>query len=194
MLTLYMQQVLGYSPMKTAWRISQWLERDPLVGGGGAAREPHRREASARHGMVALTSGLVYFTQVSVHGTYLGDLLPGFLLVGVGLASPSCRSRSQRSPVSGPPRLGLRPACSTRRSRSAVRSASRCSRRSQRRGPRMHSRTNRAAVGARAWVHRRLRRRRRHRGGRIVAALTLIRRDELEQAPEQLEPVLDLAA
>jgi hypothetical protein len=28
----------------------------------------------------------------------------------------------------------------------------------------------------------------------IVAALTLIRRDELEQAPEQLEPVLDLAA
>jgi hypothetical protein len=28
----------------------------------------------------------------------------------------------------------------------------------------------------------------------IVAALTLIRRDELEQAPEHLEPVLDLAA
>ena len=28
----------------------------------------------------------------------------------------------------------------------------------------------------------------------IVAALTLIRRDELTQAPEELEPVLDLAA
>jgi hypothetical protein len=28
----------------------------------------------------------------------------------------------------------------------------------------------------------------------IVAAMTLIRRDELEQAPEELEPVLDLAA
>ena len=28
----------------------------------------------------------------------------------------------------------------------------------------------------------------------IVAALTLIRSDELEQAPEQLQPVLDLAA
>src|SRR5439155_11366721 len=36
-------------------------------------------------GMTALTGGLVYFTQVSVHGSYLGDLLPGFLLVGVGL-------------------------------------------------------------------------------------------------------------
>src|SRR2546430_7981612 len=35
--------------------------------------------------MVALTSGLVYFTQVPVHGSYLRDLLPGFLLVGVGL-------------------------------------------------------------------------------------------------------------
>src|SRR5256714_7982700 len=36
-------------------------------------------------GMSALTGGLVYFTQVSVHGSYLGALLPGFLLVGVGL-------------------------------------------------------------------------------------------------------------
>src|SRR3954466_1078910 len=35
--------------------------------------------------MIALTSGLLYFTQVSVPGTYVGDLLPGFLLVGVGL-------------------------------------------------------------------------------------------------------------
>jgi MFS family permease len=36
-------------------------------------------------GMIALTGGLVYFTQVSVHGSYLADLLPGFLLVGLGL-------------------------------------------------------------------------------------------------------------
>ncbi len=36
-------------------------------------------------GMSALTGGLVYFTQVSVGGSYLSDLLPGFLLIGVGL-------------------------------------------------------------------------------------------------------------
>jgi len=36
-------------------------------------------------GMTALTVGLVYFTQVSVDGSYLGDLLPGFLLVAVGI-------------------------------------------------------------------------------------------------------------
>ena len=35
-------------------------------------------------GMAALTAGLLYFTQVSVDGSYVGDLLPGFLLVGVG--------------------------------------------------------------------------------------------------------------
>ena len=32
-----------------------------------------------------MTAGLVYFTQVSVGGSYLTDLLPGFLLIGVGL-------------------------------------------------------------------------------------------------------------
>src|SRR2546430_15629294 len=35
--------------------------------------------------MSSLAAGLVYCTQVSVHGSYLGDLLPGFLLIAVGL-------------------------------------------------------------------------------------------------------------
>ena len=38
-------------------------------------------------GMATLTAGLVYFTQVSPDGSYLGDLLPGFLLIGVGIAA-----------------------------------------------------------------------------------------------------------
>jgi MFS family permease len=36
-------------------------------------------------GMVFLTAGLAYFTQVSVGGSYLGDLLPGFLLIAIGM-------------------------------------------------------------------------------------------------------------
>src|SRR5207248_8599635 len=36
-------------------------------------------------GMVFLTGGLVYLTQVSVHGSYVADLLPGFLLIAVGI-------------------------------------------------------------------------------------------------------------
>jgi len=34
---------------------------------------------------VSLTAGLTYFTQVSVGGSYVDDLLPGFLLTGVGI-------------------------------------------------------------------------------------------------------------
>jgi MFS family permease len=36
-------------------------------------------------GLACLTAGLLWFTQVSPHGTYLVDLAPGFLLAGVGL-------------------------------------------------------------------------------------------------------------
>ena len=36
-------------------------------------------------GMTLLTLGLLYFTQVSVDGSYWADLFPGFLLLGVGI-------------------------------------------------------------------------------------------------------------
>ena len=36
-------------------------------------------------GLTLLGLGLVYFTQISVDGSYLVDLLPGFLLVGIGM-------------------------------------------------------------------------------------------------------------
>jgi MFS family permease len=41
--------------------------------------------ASAQTIGLLLAAGLIYFTQISVDGTYLTDLLPGFLLIGVGL-------------------------------------------------------------------------------------------------------------
>ena len=36
-------------------------------------------------GMGLLAAGLIYFTQISVDGSYVADLLPGFFLIGVGL-------------------------------------------------------------------------------------------------------------
>jgi EmrB/QacA subfamily drug resistance transporter len=36
-------------------------------------------------GLVLLTLGLLFFSRVSPHGTYLGDLAPGFVLGGIGL-------------------------------------------------------------------------------------------------------------
>src|SRR6266487_3953493 len=86
MLTLYMQQVLGYSPMKTG--VAYLAVAGSAILWSGVAAQLVTRvgvKPVLVAGMVALTSGLVYFTQVSVHGSYLGDLLPGFLLIGVGL-------------------------------------------------------------------------------------------------------------
>src|SRR5205085_5661096 len=86
MLTLYMQQVLGYSPMKTG--VAYLAVAGSAILWSAVAAQLVTRvgvKPVLVAGMVALTSGLVYFTQVSVHGTYLGDLLPGFLLVGIGL-------------------------------------------------------------------------------------------------------------
>jgi EmrB/QacA subfamily drug resistance transporter len=86
MLTLYMQQVLGYSAMKTGVAYLA-VAGTAIITSGVAAQLVTRVGVKPIMviGMVALTGGLVYFTQVSVGGSYLGDLLPGFLLVAVGI-------------------------------------------------------------------------------------------------------------
>ena len=78
MLTLYMQQVLGYSAMKTgvaylavAGTAIVWS----AVAGQLVTRVGVKPVLVA--GMAMLTAGLLYFTQVSVGGSYVGDLLPG---------------------------------------------------------------------------------------------------------------------
>jgi EmrB/QacA subfamily drug resistance transporter len=86
MLTLYMQQVLGYSPLKTG--VGYLAVAGTAILWSAVAAQLVTRvgvKPVLIAGMAALTGGLLYFTQVSVHGSYLGDLLPGFLLVGVGL-------------------------------------------------------------------------------------------------------------
>ena len=86
MLTLYMQQVLGYSPIKTGVGYLA-VAGSAILWSGVAAQLVNRVGVKPVlvAGMAALTGGLVYFTQVSVGGSYVSDLLPGFLLVGVGL-------------------------------------------------------------------------------------------------------------
>src|SRR5687768_9189012 len=86
MLTLYMQQVLGYSAMKTG--VAYLAVAGTAILWSAVAAQLVTRvgvKPVLVAGMTTLTAGLVYFTQVSVGGSYLGDLLPGFLLIGIGI-------------------------------------------------------------------------------------------------------------
>jgi len=86
MLTLYMQQVLGYSAMETG--VAYLAVAGTAILWSAVAAQLVTRigvKPVLATGMVALTAGLVFFTQVSVGGSYLTDLLPGFLLVGLGI-------------------------------------------------------------------------------------------------------------
>ena len=86
MLTLYMQQVLTYSPMKTGVAYLA-VAGTAIVWSGVAAQLVNRVGVKPviATGMTLLTVGLLYFTQVSVGGSYAGDLLPGFLVIAAGL-------------------------------------------------------------------------------------------------------------
>jgi EmrB/QacA subfamily drug resistance transporter len=86
MLTLYMQQVLGYSAMKTG--VAYLAVAGTAIFWSFLAANLVTRigvKPVLIVGMTMLTAGVAYFTQVSVGGSYLGDLLPGFLLISVGL-------------------------------------------------------------------------------------------------------------
>jgi EmrB/QacA subfamily drug resistance transporter len=86
MLTLYMQQVLGYSAMRTGVAYLA-VAGTAIVWSTLAAQLVTRIGVKPVlvTGMAALTAGLLYFTQVSVGGSYAADLLPGFLLIGLGI-------------------------------------------------------------------------------------------------------------
>ena len=89
MLTLYMQQVLGYSAMETG--VAYLAVAGTSVLWANVAAQAVNRvgvKPALIFGMTLLTIGLVYFTQVSVGGSYWADLFPGFLIIGLGM--PFC--------------------------------------------------------------------------------------------------------
>ncbi|HEX3329019.1 MAG TPA: MFS transporter [Gaiellales bacterium] len=86
LLTLYMQQVLGYSAMRTG--IGYLLVASTIIVSAAASQALVTKigvRTVLAVGMALTTAGLLYFSQVSVNGAYLTDLAPGFILAGVGL-------------------------------------------------------------------------------------------------------------
>ena len=85
-LSLYMQQVLGYSALRTGF--AYLLVAIVIIISAGVSQALVTRFGAKlilAIGMTLLTAGLVWFTQISTDGTYIVDLVPGFILSGIGL-------------------------------------------------------------------------------------------------------------
>ncbi len=86
LLSLYQQQVLGFSALETG--IGYLAVALSAIAASGIAQALVTKAGVKPVlivGMLLLGGGLLYFTQISVDGSYLGDLLLGFLAIGVGM-------------------------------------------------------------------------------------------------------------
>jgi MFS family permease len=87
LLTLYMQQVLHYSALKTGVAyigLTLTIIAFSAVAQALVTRIGVRRVLPA--GLALSTVALVLFARLPVHGHYFSDLLPAFLISGLGLA------------------------------------------------------------------------------------------------------------
>jgi EmrB/QacA subfamily drug resistance transporter len=87
LLTLYVQQVLGYSALKTGLTFLATAGTVVLVAGISQAlvtRIGPRPVLAV--GLTLITGGMLWYTQIPVEGAFLTHLLPGYVLVGVGMA------------------------------------------------------------------------------------------------------------
>jgi EmrB/QacA subfamily drug resistance transporter len=87
LLTLYMQQVLHYSALKTG--VAYVALTLSIIAFSGVAQALATRIGVRRVlplGMVLAAAALVLYAQLPVGGHYFWDLFPAFLLSGVGLA------------------------------------------------------------------------------------------------------------
>src|SRR5437870_12068881 len=87
LLTLYMQQVLHYSALKTG--VAYVALTLSIIGFSAVSQSLATRIGIRRVlpvGMLLAAAGLVLYARVPVHGHYFWDLFPAFLLSGIGLA------------------------------------------------------------------------------------------------------------
>lgn len=86
-LTLYVQQVLGYSALKTGLTFLATAGTViPVAGASQALTTRFGPRPVLAVGLALMTGGMLWYTQIPVHGGFAGTLLPGYLMVGVGMA------------------------------------------------------------------------------------------------------------
>jgi EmrB/QacA subfamily drug resistance transporter len=87
LLTLYVQNVLHYSALKAG--VTFVATAGTAVVSAGVAQALTTKlgpKPVIAVGLALLTGGMIWYTQIPVHGSYVSDLLPGYLMVGVGIA------------------------------------------------------------------------------------------------------------
>jgi EmrB/QacA subfamily drug resistance transporter len=86
-LTYYMQQTLGFSPLTTGLAFLPMMA--VIIPVGGIAQTRMLPRFGARPlitlGMLSSAVAMVMFTGVGVHSGYVADILPGLLVMGLGL-------------------------------------------------------------------------------------------------------------
>ena len=85
-LTLYVQQVLGWSALKTG--VTFIATAGSAVLWAGVAQALTTRVGPKPImvvGFIAMVAGMLWYTQIPADGSYWTDLLPGYLLVGFAL-------------------------------------------------------------------------------------------------------------
>ena len=87
LLTLYVQQVLGYSALRAG--LTFLTTAGTAVIAAGVAQALVTKvgvKPILATGLVLMTIGMVWYTQISVDGTFVSDLLVGYVAVGIGIA------------------------------------------------------------------------------------------------------------
>jgi EmrB/QacA subfamily drug resistance transporter len=85
-ITLYVQEILGYSPLKAGLAFLP-VTAGIMVGAGIAQQGIKRVGARVQSviGISAATVGMFLLTALPAHGSYVADILPGLLLIAVGM-------------------------------------------------------------------------------------------------------------
>jgi EmrB/QacA subfamily drug resistance transporter len=87
LLTLYVQNVLGFSALKTG--VTFLATAGTAVLSAGVAQALTTRFGAKpimTIGLLLLTAAMIWYAQIPADGSYVSDLLPGYLMVGVGIA------------------------------------------------------------------------------------------------------------
>jgi EmrB/QacA subfamily drug resistance transporter len=87
LLTLYVQNVLGFSALRTG--VTFLATAGTAVISAGAAQALTTKFGAKpimTIGLLLLTAAMIWYAQIPADGSYASDLLPGYVMVGVGIA------------------------------------------------------------------------------------------------------------